>query len=53
MAFRHHITYKLDGTGDLLEKTIYAPKNTDAETILLSEVPNARIERILTEVTPR
>lgn len=48
--YNHHITYKLGGYGPLLERTIVASSNTEAEAILLSEEPTARVEKVLTTV---
>lgn len=47
----HHIKYQIAGVGPILERTIVAPKNTDAEQILLTDVPNATIVgKILTTI---
>ena len=39
----HHVKYQIDGAGPILERTIVARRNTDAEQILLNDVPNASI----------
>jgi len=47
----HHIKYQIGGVGPILERTIIAPKNTDAEQILLADEPTATIVgKILTTV---
>ena len=47
----HHIKYQIGGAGPILERTIVAPKNTDAEQILLADEPNATIVgKILTTI---
>ena len=48
--YKHIISYRVNGSGPLLEATVVAPDNTTAETDYQSANPTHRIERVMTTV---
>lgn len=48
--FAHTVSYRIDGTGPLLETIVHAETVDAAKTKLMDGTPNARIEKVLTTV---
>jgi len=48
--FKHTISYKVNGSGPLLEAVIIADTVDSAKNQFTTDVPNGRIESVLTTV---
>jgi hypothetical protein len=46
----HTVFYKIDGSGPALSESFRAGSKQEAEQMLLEKVPNAMIQKTLTEI---